>query len=202
LHDYCPIEHTNTRLKTPESILNKLRRKGGNISLAAINEHVKDIAGMRITCSFLSDVYQVSDMLQKQSDIRLLEVKDYIRHPKPNGYQSLHLLIELPIFLSDRVEKVCVEVQIRTIAMDFWASLEHKIFYKYDGAIPVELLDELKQAANTANALDHQMERLMKKVEDIKSSQREAVEEEVKSITVSNRQFQLPAALVDLLDMS
>lgn len=128
LHDYSPIEHTKSRLKSPESIMKKLLRKGGNISLRSIEDNIKDIAGLRITCSFITDIYKISDMLQNQSDLTVLNVKDYIKNPKPNGYQSLHLLVEVPVFFSDRVEKVCVEVQIRTIAMDFWASLEHKIF--------------------------------------------------------------------------
>src|SRR5690606_35665048 len=117
LHEYSPIEHTKFRLKSPESIINKLLRKGGTMSFDSIREHVMDIAGIRITCSLLSDTYRVSEMLQKQSDLRILQVKDYIKNPKPNGYQSLHLLLEVPVFLSDRVEQVCVEVQIRTIAM-------------------------------------------------------------------------------------
>jgi len=200
LHDYSPIEHTKTRLKSPESMLKKLLRKGGQFSFEAINEHVKDIAGLRITCSFVSDIYRVSEMLQKQSDLNVIEVKDYIKHPKPNGYQSLHLLIEVPVFLSDRIEQVCVELQIRTIAMDFWASLEHKIFYKYNQDVPQQILIELKEAADTANALDHQMERLMNKVQDIKNSKSDSDAEGINSIMVSNQQFTLPAALLQLLD--
>jgi len=200
LHDYSPIEHTKTRLKSPESMLKKLLRKGGQFSFEAINEHVKDIAGLRITCSFVSDIYRVSEMLQKQSDLNVIEVKDYIKHPKRNGYQSLHLLIEVPVFLSDRIEQVCVEVQIRTIAMDFWASLEHKIFYKYNQDVPQQILIELKEAADTANALDHQMERLMNKVQAIKNSKSDSDVEGINSIMISKQQFTLPAALLDLLD--
>ncbi|KKO52407.1 GTP pyrophosphokinase [Paenibacillus sp. DMB20] len=200
LHDYCPIEHTKSRLKSPESILKKLYRKGKEISLESIEEHIKDIAGLRITCSFISDIYRVSDMLLSQSDLRILNVKDYIKNPKPNGYQSLHLLVEVPVFLSDRVEKVCVEVQIRTIAMDFWASLEHKIFYKYNQFVPERLLHELKAAADTANALDHQMERLHREIKVIKDAQQdESLLEELKSIQISNHQFKLPAGLLEVL---
>ncbi|MGM1050489.1 putative GTP pyrophosphokinase [Paenibacillus uliginis N3/975] len=200
LHDYSPIEHTKTRLKSLESILKKLYRKGNDLSLESIEENIKDIAGLRITCSFLSDTYKVSEMLQKQSDLKVINVKDYIKNPKPNGYQSLHLLVEVPVFLSDRVENVCVEVQIRTIAMDFWASLEHKIFYKYNQSVPEKLLLELKAAADTANDLDHQMERLQRDVQLIKDSHaEEALLEELRSFQMNNQQFKLPAGLIEVL---
>ena len=199
LHDYNPIEHTKTRLKSPESILNKISRKRCDISLQSIRAHIKDIAGLRITCSFVSDIYRISDMLSKQSDLRILEVKDYILHPKPNGYQSLHLIVEVPVYMSDRVENVCVEVQIRTIAMDFWASLEHKIFYKYNESVPARLLQELKEAADSAAALDKRMERLHKEIEEIKVSRSEAAVEQV--IRVRQDQFSIPAALLELIDV-
>lgn len=198
LHDYSPIEHTKSRLKTPESILKKLHRKGGEMSLEYIKNNIKDIAGLRITCSFLSDIYHVSEMLQKQTDLKILEIKDYIKNPKPNGYKSLHLLVEVPVFMSDRVDNVCVELQIRTIAMDFWASLEHKIFYKYNRSVPQKLLQELKSAADTADALDHQMERLLHEVQSYKSSQPEDIEQ-FKSIKISNQQFNMPAALLEII---
>jgi putative GTP pyrophosphokinase len=200
LHDYCPIEHTKFRLKSPESIINKLYRKGGEISFDSIRKHVMDIAGIRITCSFLSDIYKVSDMLRGQSDLKILDVKDYVKNPKPNGYQSLHLLLEVPIFLSDRVEHICVEVQIRTIAMDFWASLEHKIFYKYNDAVPEQLLKELKAAADTANALDHQMERLHNEVQMIKQEGKEDDFDLMGNIKINNQQFRIPAALLNMLN--
>lgn len=199
LHDYNPIEHTKTRLKSPESILNKISRKGCDISLSSIRENIKDIAGLRITCSFVTDIYRISDMLRKQSDLRILEVKDYILHPKPNGYQSLHLLVQVPVYMSDRKEDVYVEVQIRTIAMDFWASLEHKIFYKYNESVPPRLLQELKEAADSAAALDKRMERLHKEIEEIKVSRSEA--EEAQVIRVRQDQFSIPAALLNLIDI-
>lgn len=200
LHDYSPIEHTKSRLKSPESILKKLYRKGVPISLESVEEHIKDIAGLRITCSFISDIYKVSEMLEKQSDLKVLNVKDYIKNPKPNGYQSLHLLLQVPVFLSDRVEHVCVELQIRTIAMDFWASLEHKIFYKYNQSVPERLLLELKIAADTANALDHQMERLQHEVQLIKESHPDdSLLDELRSIQISNQQFKLPPGLLNVL---
>jgi putative GTP pyrophosphokinase len=171
LHDYNPIEHTKSRLKTPESIMKKLYRKGGAGSLQEIRESIKDIAGIRITCSFVSDIYHISRMLQGQDDLEIISVKDYIQNPKPNGYKSLHLLVKVPVFMSDRQESVYVEVQIRTIAMDFWASLEHKIFYKFNGTVPQRLLDELKEAADSADELDEKMERLHMEVYQIRTEQ-------------------------------
>lgn len=200
LHDYNPIENTKSRLKSPESILNKLYRKGCELTFPSIKAHIKDIAGLRITCSFVSDIYRIRDMLLSQNDLALIEAKDYIRTPKPNGYQSLHLLIEVPVYMSDRQERVCVEVQIRTIAMDFWASLEHKIFYKYNESVPPRLLQELKEAAVAAAALDLKMERLHNEIAEIKESRAANGGEEVKRIVISDQQFPIPAALLQLID--
>ena len=201
IHDYNPIEHTNSRLKSPESILKKLNRKGKSISVVSIRENVKDIAGMRITCSFISDIYRVFDMLEKQSDIKILEVKDYIKNPKSNGYKSLHVLLETPVFMSDGKEIVTVEVQIRTIAMDFWASLEHKIFYKYDQFVPDQLLVELKEAADSAFALDEKMERLHNEVKVIKSENKVTeVDELTKLISNTNQQITIPPAFLEMLE--
>ncbi|QUG42913.1 GTP pyrophosphokinase family protein [Psychrobacillus sp. INOP01] len=201
IHEYNPIEHTNSRLKSPESILKKLNRKGKSISVDSIRENVKDIAGMRITCSFISDIYRVFDMLEKQSDIKVLEVKDYIKNPKSNGYKSLHVLLETPVFMSDAKEIVTVEVQIRTIAMDFWASLEHKIFYKYDQFVPEQLLIELKEAADSAFALDEKMERLHNEVKVIKGENKiTEVDELTKLISNSSQQQTIPPAFLDMLE--
>lgn len=200
LHDYNPIEHTTSRLKSPESIVNKLYRKGINISFPSIKENIKDIAGIRITCSFMSDIYRISDMLKSQSDLEISDVKDYIQKPKPNGYRSLHLIVEVPVHMSDRQEKVSVEVQIRTIAMDFWASLEHKIYYKYNESVPVTLLQELKEAADSAAALDSQMERLHNEIAEIKVNQEENADAETKRIIIRDQEFQIPAALMALID--
>ncbi|QIX28898.1 GTP pyrophosphokinase family protein [Nocardioides sp. JQ2195] len=167
LHDYNPIEHVSSRVKSPESIYAKVQKRGFDPSLESIRENVTDIAGVRVSCSFTSDVYRVFSMLSSQSDITLLEVEDYIAHPKPNGYRSLHALVTIPVHLSDRVVDVVVELQLRTVAMDFWASLEHKIYYKYQTAVPVQLLDELKSAAETAASLDAQMERLHKQTHQL-----------------------------------
>jgi putative GTP pyrophosphokinase len=160
IHEYNPIEHVHSRVKSPESILKKATRKNVPLTVLDIREQISDIAGIRITCSFVADTYVIRDMLLRQDDITVIAVKDYIANPKPNGYQSLHLIIEVPVFMSDRVESVRVEIQIRTVAMDFWASVEHKIYYKYDGEVPAALLDELKDAADAVTSLDMKMERL------------------------------------------
>ncbi|WP_068500512.1 GTP pyrophosphokinase [Paenibacillus kribbensis] len=200
LHDYSPIEHTKSRLKSPESIMNKMLRKNSELSLDAVKNQIKDIAGLRITCSFISDIYDVSNMLQSQNDLKVLEIKDYIKNPKPNGYQSLHLLIQVPVFMSDCQELVCVEVQIRTIAMDFWASLEHKIFYKYNQSVPESLTRELKNAADSANALDLQMERLHREIKEIKDARGEEDSiEELRKIMINNQQIAVPANFLKLL---
>lgn len=157
LHSYNPIENVTTRLKTPESVLDKAKRKGLGTSLEAIRDEITDIAGVRVTCSFTSDVYRVYEALTAQHDITVLTTKDYIATPKPNGYRSLHAIVQVPVFLSSGAVDVPVEVQFRTIAMDFWASLEHKIFYKYDGAVPSDLAVRLSAAADTAAHLDAEM---------------------------------------------
>lgn len=168
IHDYNPIEHVKTRIKSPKSILSKVNRKNVEMSLEAIGENIRDIAGIRIVCSFVSDIYLVAGMIEKLESIKIIESKDYIKTPKPNGYQSLHMIIQVPVYLSDRVEETYVEVQIRTAGMDFWASLEHKIYYKYDGEIPKTLEDELRDAALKVSELDEKMEDLNKKVLEIK----------------------------------
>jgi putative GTP pyrophosphokinase len=173
IHDYNPIEHTKSRLKSPESILKKAHRKNLGFSLPKIKESIKDIAGIRITCPFISDTHRISDMIEAQRDVEVIEKKDYIKNPKPNGYQSLHLIVKIPVFMSDREERVYVEIQIRTIAMDFWASLEHKIYYKYDKEIPDRLKTELKNAAMAATELDLKMERINQEVNTIKKAERD-----------------------------
>jgi len=160
MQNYNPVEHVGSRLKSFESIVAKCRRKGIPLTPEAVRESMFDIAGVRVTCSFVSDIYRVRDMLVGQSDLTLLEERDYIAHPKGNGYKSLHLIVQVPVYLSDRVEDVIVEIQIRTIAMDFWASLEHKIFYKYGRQVPRHLTDSLKLAADVAASLDSSMERI------------------------------------------
>jgi putative GTP pyrophosphokinase len=165
-HDHNPIEHVSSRLKTPASIMEKARRRDVPFDLNEIRGSILDIAGIRVTCSFVSDTYTIRDMLTGHEDIRVMEERDYIRAPKPNGYRSLHLLVETPVRMSDRTVDVPVEIQIRTIAMDFWASLEHKIYYKYAKSVPDRLLDEIREAAETANRLDVTMERLHSEVRE------------------------------------
>jgi len=159
-YDHSPIEHVRSRLKSPDSLFAKAAKRGADASPESIAATVLDIAGVRVVCPFVSDVYWIKDMLTRQADVTVLEVEDYIASPKPNGYRSLHLTIEIPVFLSDRTEQVPVELQLRTIAMDFWASVEHAIYYKYDATVPPTLLDELADAARTAADLDSRMARL------------------------------------------
>jgi putative GTP pyrophosphokinase len=181
LHDYNPIESVSSRLKSPESLLEKIQRKGlvleDHPSFDEVRERVIDIAGVRVVCSFTSDVYRVFDVLAQQPDLRIVEVRDYIIEPKPNGYRSLHVLVEVPVFLSEGPRPVRVEVQFRTIAMDFWASLEHKIYYKYRRDVPAELLAGLRDAAETAYTLDTDMERLHEEVRGLERLPAEVVQE-------------------------
>ena len=161
-HDYNPIHHIESRLKTTESIEEKLMRLDKEISIASARENLFDIAGIRVVCNFIDDVYAVADMLTSQSDVRLLTEKDYIKNPKPNGYRSLHLILEVPIFLSERTVPVRIELQLRTIAMDFWASLEHQLRYKSDVEVPPNLSDDLKHCADVIAETDEDMQRIAK----------------------------------------
>ena len=169
IHNYSPIEHVTSRMKSPQSLLQKVQRKNTPFTLDDIRKDIVDIGGVRITCSFIKDTYRIADMLTAQSDLTVLEVRDYIEHPKPNGYKSLHILLEVPVFMSDRVQQVPIELQIRTIAMDFWASLEHKIFYKYRGEVPHGLQAELTEAAEAANKLDVRMEHLHDEISQVRA---------------------------------
>jgi putative GTP pyrophosphokinase len=198
IHDYNPIESVSSRVKSPESIFKKITNKGLELSIPTIEEHIKDIAGIRITCSFETDIYKLSEMLKSQQDLTVLNEKDYIKKPKANGYRSLHLLLVVPIFMSDRVEEVCVEVQIRTIAMDFWASLEHKIYYKYNKEVPTGILKDLKEAAESAAQLDRKMENIHKEMNKLKDNV--GADEDLRELLISNERFRLPEAfsLTDL----
>ncbi|MDO5628965.1 MAG: GTP pyrophosphokinase family protein [Mobilicoccus sp.] len=160
MHDYNPIEHVSSRVKSPESLMRKVSARGIAGDLDAIRREITDIAGIRVTCSFVTDTYRLFDLLSAQDDITVRTVKDYIAAPKPGGYKSLHAIVDVPVFLSTGRVDMPVEIQFRTIAMDFWASLEHKIYYKYEGHVPPELTGELKDAADTAAELDARMERL------------------------------------------
>lgn len=160
-HDYNPIEHVKSRLKSPDGIVEKIARRGiANPDFDVIRAEITDIAGVRVTCSFVADVYRLFHLLTTQDDITVRAVKDYIATPKPNGYKSLHAIIEVPVFLSTGSISVPVEVQFRTVAMDFWASLEHKIYYKYDKTVPAHLVASLTDAADAADELDRRMETL------------------------------------------
>ena len=159
-HSYNPIEHVSSRVKSPDSLVEKVMRKGIEPDFDVIRAEITDIAGVRVTCSFVSDVYRLFDLLAQHDDITVRRVKDYIAEPKPNGYQSLHAIVEVPVFLSTGRVQVPVEVQFRTIAMDFWASLEHKIYYKFSNQVPSHLVDSLSDAADAAAELDVRMERL------------------------------------------
>jgi len=166
-HDYNPIEHVSSRVKSPDSLVEKVQRKGIDGDFDSIRRNITDIAGIRVTCSFTADVYRLFDLLTAQDDVRVLQVKDYIAEPKSNGYKSLHAILEVPVFLSTGRIEVPVEVQFRTIAMDFWASLEHKIYYKYDRDVPAGLVAELTEAADAARALDAKMARLRDQVREL-----------------------------------
>ncbi|WP_046175271.1 GTP pyrophosphokinase [Domibacillus indicus] len=168
IHQYNPIEHIKSRLKNQEGIVRKLERKGHAVTPENARRHVHDIAGVRITCSFTSDIYRVVQMIQHQRDIQVVILKDYIKNAKPNGYQSLHLIVEIPVFLAASTEKTLVEIQIRTVAMDFWASLEHKLFYKFEKEIPQALGRELKSAAETMKVLDEKMEAIKREMDFVK----------------------------------
>ncbi|MCD9153355.1 GTP pyrophosphokinase [Aeromicrobium duanguangcaii] len=166
-HEYSPIEHVKSRLKTVESLVAKVDRIDCPRDLPTIRERIRDIAGIRVSCAFVEDTYRFATMLSQQQDLTVLETKDYIANPKPNGYRSLHLIVSLPVFLSDRTVHVPVEVQIRTIAMDFWASVEHRIYYKYRNEVPEHLGGKLARVASTAADLDAQMGRLREEIRSL-----------------------------------
>ena len=147
IHNYNPIEYIKSRIKTPESIVKKLKKGGYESTIENMVTYVKDIAGIRIVCSFTSDIYKLAEMIGKQNDLTVISVKDYMKHPKESGYKSYHMIVSVPIFLSNRVVDTKVEIQIRTIAMDFWASLEHKIYYKFEGNAPEYISRDLRECA-------------------------------------------------------
>lgn len=157
VHQYNPIEHIKTRIKKPESIVKKLKRNGYETSIENMVKHINDIAGVRLICSFTSDIYRLAEMIGNQSDLKVLSIKDYIKNPKESGYKSYHMLVSVPVFLSDSVVETKVEIQIRTIAMDFWASLEHKIYYKFEGHAPEFISKDLKECADMIATLDDRM---------------------------------------------
>lgn len=157
VHRYNPIEHIKKRIKTPESIVKKLKRHGLEDTIDNMITQVNDIAGVRLICSFTSDIYTLAEMIGNQGDLKVLLIKDYIKNPKESGYKSYHMIVSVPIYLSDSVVETKVEIQIRTIAMDFWASLEHKIYYKFEGHAPEYISEDLKSCAEMASTLDERM---------------------------------------------
>lgn len=161
-----PFESIKSRLKSPESIYEKLERKGYPATVGNIREHLADVAGVRIICSFPDDIYRLAELIVSQDDIILLRRKDYIKHPKPNGYRSLHLILNIPIFLSNEKKYMKVEVQFRTIAMDFWASLEHKLKYKRDVKDAEEIVGQLKECADSIGHLDYQMQEIRNRIDE------------------------------------
>ena len=168
-HKRNPIHHMQSRMKTIRSIMEKLQRKHLQQSITSAVDHLTDIAGIRVICSYLQDVYTVADLLTNQDDVHVVKVRDYIKHPKSNGYRSLHLVVEVPVYLSEGRLSVPVEVQIRTIAMDFWATLEHSLRYKAQDQVPQSISDELQQTATDIAALDQRMQAIHDKVELLSS---------------------------------
>lgn len=156
-HKYNPIEHIKSRIKSPDSIVKKLKKDGYESTIENMVKYVKDIAGVRVICSFTSDIYRIAEILASQSDIHVLSVKDYLKNPKPSGYQSYHMIVTVPVYLSDKMVDVKVEIQIRTVALDFWASLEHKIKYKFEGNAPQHIKESLVYCAQMISALDDEM---------------------------------------------
>lgn len=167
-----PIDTIKSRVKNPRSIVEKAQRKGYDLTIEAITENMHDIAGIRVICPFIEDIYNVAQMIGAQDDLRVISVDDYIANPKPNGYRSYHMVVEVPIFLSTGKLLVKVEIQIRTIAMDFWAALEHQIHYKKfddESRIEQEIVDELKECADTIYSTDVKMENIRLRLEKIAS---------------------------------
>ena len=171
VHRYNPIEHIKSRVKTPESIVKKLKRHGLESTIENMVKYVNDIAGIRIICSFSSDIHRIADMIADQSDIKVIRVKDFTQTPKPSGYRSYHMVVTVPVYLSDRIVDTKVEIQIRTVAMDFWASLEHKIQYKFEGEAPARINEELMECAQMVSELDDKMLSLNEEIMRIEAEQ-------------------------------
>lgn len=162
-----PIHHVESRLKSTRSIVKKLRQKNYEVSIESARTNLNDIAGIRIVCCYIDDVYRVANMLLAQTDIELVKSQDYIKNPNYNGYRSLHLDLRVPVFLSERTEKVTVEVQIRTVAMDFWASLEHDLRYKSDKEIPSSIGEDMLKCANEIAEIDAKMQSIYREIQKL-----------------------------------
>ncbi len=166
-HSRNPIHHMQSRMKSIQSMMEKLRRRNERVSVASAVENLTDIAGIRVVCYYIEDIYTIANLLTSQDDIKILKWRDYIQEPKENGYRSLHIVVEVPVFLAEGRTPVPVEVQIRTIAMDFWASLEHSLRYKAAESVPQDISDELLQAAWDITALDEKMQSIRKRVDQL-----------------------------------
>lgn len=183
---YNPIEHITSRIKSSKSIAKKLRHQNREVTIENILAYINDVAGIRIICSFTSDIYRIAEMIAKQSDVKVLKIKDYIANPKENGYTSYHMIVSVPIFLSDMVLDTKVEIQIRTIAMDFWASLEHKMYYKFEGNAPANIRRELKECAELVAFLDKKMLSINEEIKEYGEEEHDEdalhIEEPIKSM--------------------
>lgn len=166
-YDRNPIEMIKSRVKSPESIISKIKRKGFESNVDSILENINDIAGVRVICSFVDDIYKVAEMFISQDDIKVIKIKDYIKNPKPNGYRSYHMIVEVPVFFSNSKRNMRVEVQFRTIAMDFWASLEHKMKYKKDIKNPEQIYEQLRECADIIANTDFKMQEINKSINEI-----------------------------------
>ncbi|MCD8110681.1 MAG: GTP pyrophosphokinase family protein [Clostridiales bacterium] len=173
IYQYNPIEYIKSRIKTPESIVNKLRRDGYETTMKNMVEHVSDIAGIRVVCSFTSDIYRLAEAIGKQEEISVLYIKDYIKHPKESGYRSYHMHIQVPIQTTKGIVPTKVELQIRTIAMDFWASLEHKIYYKFEGDAPDYISEDLQSCARIVAKLDEKMLSLNEAIMEVEARKKQ-----------------------------
>ena len=159
-----PIEMIKSRVKKPDSIVNKLMRRGYPLNIVSVLENLNDVAGVRVICSFVDDIYKIASMFSAQDDVTVLEVKDYIKHPKENGYRSYHMIVEVPVFFSNEKQNIKVEVQLRTIAMDFWASLEHTMKYKKNVENPDAIAMELKECADLITKADFKMQEINNRI--------------------------------------
>lgn len=171
VHQYNPIEHIKSRIKTSESIVKKLKKHGYESTIDNMIKYINDIAGIRIICSFTTDIYRIAEMLERQSDIKVLSIKDYIKRPKPSGYKSYHMIVSIPIYLSEKRVDAKVEIQIRTVAMDFWASLEHKMHYKFEGDAPEHIKAKLIECAKMVSDLDARMLSLNEEISSLSTQQ-------------------------------
>ena len=195
-----PIHHMESRLKTPKSVFEKLQRYEVPITLQSVEEHILDVAGMRVIVSYIDDVYAMVKVLSMQDDLKIVKVKDYIKNPKPNGYRSLHVIVKVPVYFLDRKQYAPVEIQFRTVAMDFWASLEHTLKYKQDVQLEgIDMFDELKNCSEIIEDVERRMQLLMHAVqttdvEEAARKRREQLEEQEARVAKAQPSFQVVEA--------